>query len=115
MIKKSKKFVYIIDSEENTPSIIQFLTKRLPKLEEKGVTVNVMVNSALTKNKKTNCQNLKLKETNLSNSLCIVDGAEMLFMLSGDKEIAVLVKTPNFIKSIVKLFENQWDNSGFIV
>jgi len=115
MIKKSEKFVYITDSGENAPSIMRFLSKHLPKLEEKGVTVNVMVNGIFTKNKKTNSQNLKLKETNLPNKLCIVDGVDMLFMLSGDKEVAVLVKTPTFIKSVVELFENQWDNSSFIV
>jgi len=115
MIKKSKKFVYIIDSGGETPSTIQFLAKHLPALEEKGVIVNLMVNGAFTKKKKINGQNLKLKETNLPNRLCIVDGNEMLFMLSGDKEVAVLVKTPTFIKSVVELFEKQWDNSGFVV
>jgi len=115
MIKKAEKFVYIIDSGENTPSIMQFLSKHLPRLEEKGVIVNIMVNGPFNKKKKTNSQNLKLKETNLPNRLCIIDGNEMLFGLSGDKEVAVLVKTPTFIKSVVKLFENQWDNSNFVV
>ena len=115
MIKKSEKFVYIIEGGENTPPITQFLGKHLPVLEEKGVIVNVMVNGPLNKKKKTNNQNLKLKETNLPNRLCIVDGNEMLFGLSGDKEVAVLVKTQTFIKSVVKLFENQWGNSSFIV
>jgi len=115
MIKKSERFVYIIEGGENTPPIMQFLAKHLPALEEKGVKLNIMVNGTFTKKKITNSQNLKLKETNLPNKLCLVDGTEMLVRLSGDKEAAVLVKTPTFIKSVVKLFENQWDNSNFIV
>ena len=114
MIKKSKKFIYMIDSGEKT-LYIDSLTKSLPVLEEKRVMVNIMVNSAFNKNKQTNNNNLKIKETNLPNKLCIVDGKEMLFMLSGDKDVAVLVKTPNFIKSVVRLFEKQWENSSFVV
>jgi len=114
MIKKSKKFVYMIDGGEKT-IYMGALTKSLPALEEKGVTVNIMVNHPHNKNKKTDNKNLKIKGTNLLNKLCVVDGKEMLFMLSSDKDVAVLVKTQNFIKSVVKLFEKQWKNSDFVV
>ena len=111
MVKKSKKFVYIIESCNEFKSNINFLTKTLPVLERKGVKTRVLVSGGAPSKK---ISGLNTKQTNLSGRLYIVDGVEMLFMLSGDKDSAVLVKTPNFIKSIVKLFEKQWENSSFI-
>ena len=110
MIKNSKKFVYIIESCNGLKSNIDFLTKTLPVLEGKGVKTKVMVNGVFSESAKS----LKTKQTHLSGRLYVVDGEEMLFMLSGDKGAAVLVKTPNFIKSVVGLFEKQWESSSLI-
>lgn len=110
MIKKSKKFIYIIESYNGLKPNVGFLTKTLPVLERKGVKTKVMVKEGFSGQIKS----LKIKQTHLSGRLYIVDGKEMLFMLSGDKDAAVLVKTPNFIKSVVGLFEKQWESSSLI-
>jgi len=115
MLENTKKKAVLVTTENGFVRKANALKSILARLNRNGVKVKFAapINDKIAK--KTgiaNLKNIELKNTNASARFLVVDGKELLFMISDDNvdkdyDTAVWVESDFFVRSMEKLFLNN--------
>lgn len=111
MIKNGTKSIIMNISETGLKRKLRSFSRLLEKASKKGVKIKVGVRGKINFNVP---KHMEVRKSNINARFCIVDGKEILFMLSDDKEInanndaGVWVNTEFFTSAIQNFFENEW-------
>ena len=116
MIKSSKKNIILMTTSKGLVRKSEMLKSNLKKLKNVNVKILVPFNDEV----KIAIEDLKeyaeFKHVdNIKSRFCIVDGQEILFLLTSDENIheaydsAVWVKTPLFASTLEQFFNNAWE------
>ena len=111
MIKNGTKLIVMNISETGLKRKLRSFSRLLEKASKKGVKIKVGVRGKINFNVP---KHMEVRKSNINARFCIVDGKEILFMLSDDKEVnanndaGVWVNTEFFTSAIQNFFENEW-------
>ena len=116
MIKKAKKSVSIVTSNEGVARKVDALKSVLEKAKQRGVKVKIMVPNAkeAAKTIKDISKIAEIKDTGIKARFCIVDGKELMFMLLDDNKVhssydtAIWVNTDFFASALENTFNSEW-------
>ncbi|HLC97017.1 MAG TPA: helix-turn-helix domain-containing protein [Candidatus Nanoarchaeia archaeon] len=114
MIKKATKQVIIATSSEGLVRKVAALKETLEAAKQRGVQIRLVApqNSKTKESIKPISKIVEIKDIDVKTRLCVVDGKEILFMLSDDQEVhpsydvGVWVNTPFFGNVLVKALGN---------
>ena len=117
MIKSAEKSITIVTSDQGFMRKVEAFKTQLEKAKKRGVLIRIA--APLTKNHIT--YHTKIKDIakvrnvkNLKARFCIVDAAEILFMLLDDAsvhpsyDVGVWVNTPLFAGALESMFDVMW-------
>lgn len=116
MIGNAKKSIVIVTSPSGFLRKMNVLKSRLNKLSSKGVKIKI--GTKLTDEVKEVMKELngvQISDMNIDARFCIIDGKEIMFMISDDKihenyDSAVWVTTPFFATALENLFNSCLKN-----
>ncbi len=117
MIKKAKKSIYISTTDQGLIRKLNSFKNHLKKAKDNKVIIKIA--APITKEnsniiKKIN-SGVQIKNINNNTRFCIVDGKEVLIMLSDDKEVhptydsGVWINAPNFATHLEELFDFKFN------
>ncbi len=114
MLQNAKKSVFIVTSPKGFVRKVDIMKNRFNRLAAKGVKVRI--GTKITDDVKDAIKGLKgvqVKNMNVNARFCIVDGREVMFMISDDRvhenyDSGVWVNTPFFASALANLFDVCW-------
>lgn len=113
MLQNATKSVVLVTTPDGFLRKAKVLKNRFKKLQNKGIKIKIA--TQLTPEVKNVAKEMKLpvKAIPIKGRFCIVDGKEVMFMISDDKvhenyDSAIWVNTSFFAKSLEALFEVNW-------
>lgn len=118
MIKNARKDVTIMTSSQGLLRKLDALRSSLEKAKERGVKIRIA--APIDASNKKVVEDLKhiaeIRHTDIPGRFVIVDGHELTFMVTDDKEvhpsydIGVWVKTPLFASALQNMFNTAWED-----
>jgi len=112
MIKNANKSIVINTSEGSLRRKLKSFSKLFEKVSKRGVKIRI---GARTNNTNFDVPDyIELRRSNIKARFCIIDGKELIFMLSDDKDIdpsndmAVWVNTEFFTSAVKDFFDSEW-------
>jgi sugar-specific transcriptional regulator TrmB len=116
MIKNSQNSIDIMTTSEGLLRKGEVLKSLLQKAKERKVKIRIA--APITKETEKVVKVLKnfaeVRHSTINARFCLVDGAQLTFMLLDDKEVhptydaGIWVNTPFFASALKQLFESQW-------
>ena len=119
MIKKAKKSIYISTTDQGLVRKLNSFKTHLKKAKDNKITIKIaapITKQNLTIIKKIN-PSAQIKNINNNTRFCIIDGKEVLIMLSDDKDVhptydsGVWINAPNFATHLEEMFNSRFDKA----
>jgi len=117
MLEKAEKSVVMVTSGAGLQRKAKRYKSILSKLHEKGVQIKIVAPAVNGKDVNEIKKIAKIKNSDkMKSRFIIVDGNEMVFMVSDDKnthesyDTGVWINTPFFTRTFSDLFNNTWKN-----
>jgi sugar-specific transcriptional regulator TrmB len=115
-IKNAQSTVYIVTSEDGLSRKFDAMKKTLKKVAENGVKIKIL--TPLSKNAEKSLIDFKgiaeIKNTSMKGRFILVDGKEMIFMVTDDKDVhpsydtGMWINSPYFVSLMKDIFETMW-------
>ena len=116
VIKGAEKSVVLMTTEQGLVRKIDALKDIFTKIKKRGVDIKIA--APITSKNKTVVKHLEgiaeVRDTAIKGRFCIVDGQELIFMVTDDEEVhptydaGIWINTPFFASVLQNLFELAW-------
>jgi HTH-type transcriptional regulator, sugar sensing transcriptional regulator len=115
LLKNSQKSITMSTTTTGLQRKIRSFKVDLEKAAKRGVKVRIAAQlDDVTRKLAKQLKGVELRQTNKDARFCVVDGKEMLLMLTNDQKAhesfdsGVWINTPYFVQNFERMFEREW-------